>query len=87
MKKALQSISGAALAIALVTVSTALAGAQSNHGRWQYRDKGPRNVVFVQTDNLTANEVVAYYRNPDGTLTLARPTRPGALAASSAVRP
>ena len=32
---------------------------------------GARRVVFVQTDNTAGNQVVAYHRNVDGTLTLA----------------
>ncbi|MGA2529894.1 MAG: beta-propeller fold lactonase family protein [Acidimicrobiales bacterium] len=70
MKKALRFFSGAALALGLVTLSAALAGAQSAHNRWQPRDIGPRNVGFVQTDPVSGNQVVAYYRAPDGTLQL-----------------
>jgi 6-phosphogluconolactonase (cycloisomerase 2 family) len=32
---------------------------------------GARDAVFVQTDNLAGNQVVAYHRAPDGTLTQA----------------
>ena len=66
MKKALRLISGATIALALATIGTSLAGAQAR----QLRHDEPRSVVYVQTDNLSGNQVVAYYRTPDGTLTL-----------------
>ena len=66
MKKALQLISGAALVLGFAAVGTSLAGAQPG----QFRHDQPRSVVYVQTDNLSGNQVVAYYRTPDGTLTL-----------------
>lgn len=70
MKKALQLISGAALTLGLIAVGAGVAGAQFSHRQWQSRHDGPRSVVFVQTDNLSGNQVVAYYRTPDGTLSL-----------------
>jgi hypothetical protein len=59
VKKALQLISGAALAIGFVAASTGLAGAQSAHQRSESRHNAPRSAVFVQTDNLSGNQVVA----------------------------
>jgi len=41
--------------------------------------RGADRVVFVQTDNLAGNQVVAYHRGPDGTLSLARAYGTGGL--------
>jgi 6-phosphogluconolactonase (cycloisomerase 2 family) len=63
-------VGGAAafVAAALAVASgTAVASARpgSTYDRWH----GARHVVFVQTDNPAGNEVVAYHRGPNGTLT------------------
>jgi 6-phosphogluconolactonase (cycloisomerase 2 family) len=47
--------------------ATAAAAATAGHG-WTY---GASHAVFVQTDNLSGNQVVAYNRAANGTLTLA----------------
>ena len=44
-----------------------------------YRPEGPSRVVFVQTDNTAGNQVVAYDRASDGTLTLAATYNTGGL--------
>jgi hypothetical protein len=59
------------LGAAIVTVLASPALASPTHSR--YRERVPferRGVgaVFVQTDNTAGNEVVAYQREPDGTL-------------------
>src|SRR5471030_95319 len=40
---------------------------------------GPRSAVFVQTDNPSGNAIVAYDRNPGGTLSYAGTTATGGL--------
>ncbi|MGO9581324.1 MAG: lactonase family protein [Acidimicrobiales bacterium] len=79
MKKALQLISGAALALGLAAVGSGVAGAQSPHDLGQFPYLGARNVVFVQTDNLSGNQVVAYDRASNGTLSLAGTYATGGL--------
>ena len=64
-------ISGAALTLAFVGGSAGLAGAQSSHHRNLFGRDGASHVVFVQTDNLAGNQVVAYDRSHTGTLALA----------------
>ncbi len=71
MKKALQLFSGVALALGLVAIATGVAGAQASRQQGQLFFEGARNVVFVQTDNLAGNQVVAYERADNGTLSLA----------------
>jgi len=79
VKKAFQLISGAALVLALVGVGASVAGAQSPRPRFQSGPVGAANVVFVQTDNLSGNQVVAYNRAPNGTLALASTYNTGGL--------
>jgi 6-phosphogluconolactonase (cycloisomerase 2 family) len=62
----------AAAAVATTAVALALpaaASAATGHGRSAGAAAGP--AVFVQTDNTAGNQVVAYQRSGDGTLTLA----------------
>jgi len=59
-------VAGSLLAAAGAAVLAGPAGAASTPGR-----PGPGRAVFVQTDNLAGNQVAAYRRAGDGTLTLA----------------
>jgi 6-phosphogluconolactonase (cycloisomerase 2 family) len=70
VKRAIQFLSGAALVLGLVAVATGAAGAQSSEHRYFGHD-GASHAVFVQTDNPAGNQVVAYQRANNGTLTLA----------------
>ncbi|MGA3216659.1 MAG: hypothetical protein ABSD97_13360 [Acidimicrobiales bacterium] len=79
MRKALQLFSGAALALGLTAIGAGLAGAQSANPPWQPPHEGAGNVVFVQTDNLSGNQVVAYNRASNGTLSLAGTYNTGGL--------
>ena len=79
MKRALQFISGAALTLGLVAVGVGVAGAQPGQQRWPFRHDGATNVVFVQTDNTSGNQVVAYDRAGNGTLSLAGTYSTGGL--------
>ncbi len=79
MKKTLQVLSGAALVIGLVAVAAGAAGAQSAEHRWPFGHNGASNVVFVQTDNTSGNQVVAYDRANDGALSLAATYATGGL--------
>ncbi|MGH3407343.1 MAG: hypothetical protein ACRDRJ_33305 [Streptosporangiaceae bacterium] len=71
--RSLTRLAGAsALAAATLTAAAAAfagpAGAAVSHPG--YRGfAGARHAVFVQTDNLAGNQVVAYHRAADGTLT------------------
>ena len=77
MRRTLRLISGVALMLGLVAVGAGVAGAQSP--RFQFGPVGARNVVFVQTDNVSGNQVVAYDRAPNGTLALAATYNTGGL--------
>ncbi len=57
---------GAALGLATLAAPVA-AGASGNSGGWN--GGGGNHVVFVQTDNTSGNQVVAYDRAADGALT------------------
>jgi 6-phosphogluconolactonase (cycloisomerase 2 family) len=57
------AVTTAALAVAAGTASASVRPATA--ARWH----GAADAVFVQTDNTAGNEVVAYQRAPDGTLT------------------
>src|ERR1700733_13739704 len=72
---------GAALAASLLAAAAALAGpAASAATTGQQRFvPGAARAVFVQTDNLAGNQVVAYRRAADGTLTLAGTYATGGL--------
>lgn len=58
-------------AAAAMAVAAFAAPAASASTEWHHPSPGAYNAVFVQTDNLTANAVVAYQRAWNGTLTLA----------------
>ena len=63
---------GAALGLAAL-VAPASAGADGYGGGWNsggWNPGGGDHVVFVQTDNTAGNQVVAYDRADNGTLTL-----------------
>ena len=68
MKSFVRLASNAALAAALVGAFAAPAVAGPSHGA---HATGADHVVFVQTDNTAGNQVVAYDRADNGTLTLA----------------
>jgi 6-phosphogluconolactonase (cycloisomerase 2 family) len=70
---------GAALGLAgLVTpVAAGAAGVAGNDGGWNAG--GADHVVFVQTDNTSGNQVVAYDRADNGTLTLRHTYATGGL--------
>jgi 6-phosphogluconolactonase (cycloisomerase 2 family) len=61
----------AALAVAVIAAGGALAGPASAAATQGWGGAGAARAVFVQTDNLAGNQVVAYHRAADGTLTLA----------------
>ena len=73
--KRLGIAAGAALAatLALAPVASAAAGNATTAAGAAHKDCGcnhqPRNVVFAQTDNPLGNQIVAYRRAADGTLT------------------
>jgi 6-phosphogluconolactonase (cycloisomerase 2 family) len=67
------------LAVTALAAGTAIAGpaaAVTGHGA---RFGGARHVVFVQTDNTAGNQVVAYHRAADGTLSFAAIYNTGGL--------
>jgi len=60
----------AGAALAATAVLTAPADAAVRGARTDGHDRtGGRHAVFVQTDNPAGNQVAAYHRAPDGTLT------------------
>jgi 6-phosphogluconolactonase (cycloisomerase 2 family) len=61
---------GAAFAATAALAAPALAASTgASHGTGHgWRHDGARSAVFVQTDNTSGNQVVAYHRNTDGTL-------------------
>ena len=61
----------AVLAVAALVTSAALAGPASAATRHAAGFGGASRVVFVQTDNTSGNQVVAYHRASDGTLSFA----------------
>ena len=67
---------GAALGLATLAAPVA-AGADGNGGGWN--PSGANHVVFVQTDNVSGNQVVAYDRAADGTLTWSHTYATGGL--------
>ncbi len=76
MKSFVRLASTAALAAALVGGFAAPALADSSHGAHAH---GADHVVFVQTDNTAGNQVVAYDRVDNGTLTLANTYNTGGV--------
>jgi 6-phosphogluconolactonase (cycloisomerase 2 family) len=79
VNKALQLFSGAALTLALVGVGVGVAGAQTPKNQSHFGFDGAHHVVFVQTDNTAGNQVVAYDRAQNGSLTLADTYNTGGL--------
>jgi hypothetical protein len=68
----MRNVNRVAYAVAVTTAALALAAGTASAsvrptavGRWH----GAADAVFVQTDNPSGNEVVAYHRAPDGILT------------------
>jgi 6-phosphogluconolactonase (cycloisomerase 2 family) len=76
MKPLVRLASTAALAAALVGAFAAPALAGPSHGAHTH---GADHAVFVQTDNTAGNQVVAYDRADNGTLTLANTYDTGGL--------
>jgi 6-phosphogluconolactonase (cycloisomerase 2 family) len=68
------AVTTAVLAVAAGTASASSRPAESA-GFW----RGASDAVFVQTDNPSGNEVVAYHRAPDGTLTETRQYATGGI--------
>jgi YD repeat-containing protein len=71
--------SAAVLAAAGLAVSTVLAGPASAATRHDAGFGGASHVVFVQTDNTAGNQVIAYHRAADGTLSFAGTYNTGGL--------
>ena len=71
--------SAAALAATALAVGTVLAGPASADTRHDAGFGGARRVVFVQTDNTAGNQVIAYQRAGDGTLSFAAAYNTGGL--------
>ena len=65
----LARVFGVVLVAAMVAV-VGLAGTAVADG--PFGGQGPNGVVFVQTDNPAGNQIVAYDRAPNGTLTAAQ---------------
>ena len=70
---------GAALALAIAGAGIGVAGAQTHRDRSHFGHPGANHVVFVQTDNVAGNQVVAYDRADNGTLDLAATYATGGL--------
>jgi DNA-binding beta-propeller fold protein YncE len=71
--------SAAVLAATALAVGTVLAGPASAATRHEAGFGGASHVVFVQTDNTAGNQVVAYHRAADGTLSFAGSYNTGGL--------
>lgn len=67
------------LAVTALATSTALAGPASAATGRDSGFGGARHVVFIQTDNTSGNQVVAYHRAADGTLSFAAIYNTGGL--------
>jgi 6-phosphogluconolactonase (cycloisomerase 2 family) len=79
MRKFVRLAVGAGAVLGLSAwVAPAVAGAEGVHGGQSFRD-GADHVVFVQTDNPTGNQVVAYDRADNGRLALANTYNTGGL--------
>jgi len=77
MKRNLRMLASAAALAGLAVAAPGIAGA-SERGWWH--DHGqPSHVVFVQNDNLSGNQVVAYDRASDGSLSIAGTYATGGL--------
>ena len=77
MRKLVILAMGAGAALGLAGLAAPGAGAAEPN--WGYGPPGGHDVVFVQTDNVTGNEVVAYDRAANGTLSLAGTYATGGL--------
>jgi hypothetical protein len=66
---------GAAVAVGVPFAGPAFAGTTGS----AFGNGGASRAVFVQTDNTSGNQVVAYHRTPDGTLRRARTYATGGL--------
>ncbi len=71
MKVLSRLVPAAVAAAGIAAFAAPAASAASASTAWHHPSPGAYNAVFVQTDNLKANAVVAYYRAWNGTLTLA----------------
>ncbi len=69
----------AAVAVAVVTAFAGAAGASDGHFHFDDHFQDGEHAVFVQTDNLSGNQVVAYDRADDGTLSVANTYATGGL--------
>src|ERR1035441_4594168 len=74
--KVTEALGGTVLAAAAATAFAGTADAATAHGQ-PYG--GADHALFVQTDNTAGNQVVAYHRAGNGTLTLAGSYRTGGL--------
>jgi 6-phosphogluconolactonase (cycloisomerase 2 family) len=76
-----RSLAVAALGGFAMLGTSAVASAQGipNTGPGPFRPQAQEHAVFVQTDNTAGNQVVAYDRAPNGTLTLAATYDTGGL--------
>ncbi len=69
MNRAARRIAGAFATIGLVVLTSSAASALADAPAQGSNDEnGPGNVVFVQTDGLSGNQIVVYRRHGDGTL-------------------
>jgi 6-phosphogluconolactonase (cycloisomerase 2 family) len=76
--RALNRFAAAAVTAGALAAAAGTAGASADplhHGGYQR----PAGAVFVQTDNLAGNQIVAYDRAPNGTLTAAGTYQTGGL--------
>jgi DNA-binding beta-propeller fold protein YncE len=71
--------SAAVLAATALAVGTVLAGPASAATRHEAGFGGASHVVFIQTDNTAGNQVIAYHRAADGTLSFAGSYSTGGL--------
>jgi 6-phosphogluconolactonase (cycloisomerase 2 family) len=68
MRKLIRLGSAALAAAAVVTMAGLAAPALASTSARSFGDGGAAGAVFVQTDNTSGNQVVAYQRSADGTL-------------------
>jgi hypothetical protein len=62
---------GAGVALGLSAVAAPLSAGAAGYPANPWLGQGASHAVFVQTDNIAGNQVVAYQRSDDGTLALA----------------
>ena len=77
MKRLTRLVAGAGIALGLSAFAAPIAAGASGPAPEPNFGGGFQHPVFVQTDNLAGNQVVAYDRAPNGTLTLANFVRNG----------